>query len=749
VNTQLQPVNQNPGDQAVAPRTASDTPLVVGQAHEFNLRDILDVVMRRWPWMLLTFSLVVVLGTAWTITRPKAYASSAEVAVPENKRISLGPIASLPGLDPLKDLANSRTVETQMRMLQSVDFRKAALANLPAEVEAESRAKPPVLNIASGKDSGVITISVTAASPKLAAAMANSVVDTFIVRDQEESKATTTQAVTYIDGEMKRVQGELTEARKRLAEFETDYRLPSADDRSASATSEMARLQAALDATEGEATSARETMRVLKARMSPEDVAVAMGTAEVEDEVARDLRAQIAILEKRRVELLVEYELTAPAVVKVEAEIAAVTAKRNKYMRDTQRKNMAKVDSSRVSPDLQRMYTDALARHDAAESRATSTRARLAAEQARVAQMPAMRAEAAELLSAVKQYEQIFAQLAQSYQTLRITEASSLSNVRVLSKAVERRTPVSPKVGRNILMLLALGLLLACVAAVVIDSMDDRIHAQETLHRMSPLPVLASIPLVPEETSPQLIENQGRHSPVLEGMRLLRGNLTFAALDRATRIIAVTSAGAGEGKSTTALNLAIAMAMDGKRVIIVDADLRRPSQHNYFGLPRTTGLTSVLTGQATLDEAIQETAQPGVSLLATGPLPPNPPEVLNSQQTRQLIADLGTRYDAVIVDTPPAAGLSDTPIIATMVDGILIVVSANQTRKGQLQFGLGTLEQVDAPVLGFVFNKMGASGGYYSYYYYYYYYNNYYTADPSNPDAPEQRRSGRSNRRRK
>ena len=161
--------------------------------------------------------------------------------------------------------------------------------------------------------------------------------------------------------------------------------------------------------------------------------------------------------------------------------------------------------------------------------------------------------------------------------------------------------------------------------------------------------------------------------------------------------------------------------MDGKRVIVVNADLRKPSLHRYFDLPRGFGLTNVATGQLSLAEAILTTSIEGVSLLGSGPLPPNPPEVLNSKGTRAIFARLAEDYDAVIVDMPPTAGLSDSSVLSTILDGLLVVVSENQTHSSQLQIALRALEGVEAPILGFVYNKYNAERSHYGYYYYYYY----------------------------
>ncbi len=174
---------------------------------------------------------------------------------------------------------------------------------------------------------------------------------------------------------------------------------------------------------------------------------------------------------------------------------------------------------------------------------------------------------------------------------MRISEQARLSNVRVVTEAPQEGSPVSPKVPQNIAVCFLLALLCAVGVAKVLETLDDRIYDAMMLERMSGRPVLAIVPFIHDD-QPQLIHYTGYHSTVLESIRLLRGNLLFANLDNPVHVVGISSAGAGEGKSTTAINLAVAFALDGKRVALVDADLRRPSLHRYFDLPNGKGLTT-------------------------------------------------------------------------------------------------------------------------------------------------------------
>jgi capsular exopolysaccharide synthesis family protein len=215
----------------------------------------------------------------------------------------------------------------------------------------------------------------------------------------------------------------------------------------------------------------------------------------------------------------------------------------------------------------------------------------------------------------------------------------------------------------------------------------------------------------------ELITVSEPRSPVSEAYRTLRTNLDFASLDQALKTLVVTSAGVGEGKSTTLANLAVVSAQAGRRVILVDADLRRPTLHQIFGLSNEAGLTTVMMDEAALaSPPIQETSVQGLSVLTSGPLPPNPADLMGSQRMEVSIAALAKDADQVFFDTPPVVAVTDAAVLATKVDGVLLVISAGKTRREHARTAVQRLEQINARLVGTVLTnaQMGASfQGYY------------------------------------
>ena len=261
--------------------------------------------------------------------------------------------------------------------------------------------------------------------------------------------------------------------------------------------------------------------------------------------------------------------------------------------------------------------------------------------------------------------------------------------------------------------------------AFLAEYLDDSIKTREDLERLaSPVPVIGVIPTVAawkERDEIRLVSITEPNSAAAEAYRTLRTAIQFVALDRPMRVLQVTSSNASEGKTTTMANLGVALAQAGQRVILVCCDLRRPRLHEFFGLPNAVGFTSLLLGNAPLSKALQAVPNvPRLRLLASGPLPPNPSELLSSARTKEVFAALKAEADVVLIDSPPVLPVTDALVLFRQVDATLMVFSAGGTTQKQASTALAMAKQVDAPLVGTVLNGATAVGGYgaeYSYRY--------------------------------
>jgi non-specific protein-tyrosine kinase len=292
------------------------------------------------------------------------------------------------------------------------------------------------------------------------------------------------------------------------------------------------------------------------------------------------------------------------------------------------------------------------------------------------------------------------------------------------SPAAPPTVPVRPRPVRNTALGFGTGLILGIGLAFLFEHLDDSIKTKEDVERLTPnLTILGLIPVISgwKKSDTMVVSETSPSSPAAEAYRTLRTSIGFAGIDRPMQVIQVTSPVASEGKTTTTANLAVALAKAGKRVIVLSADLRRPRIHEFFGVANGVGFTSVLLGEATLSQACQPVpSEPRIMVVASGPVPPNPSELLASPRTDKILDAIKARADAVVVDCPPVLPVTDAAVLAAKVDATLLLVTAESTTRKQLTRSLEILHQVGAPLIGTVLNGVSTDGAYgYAYYHYY------------------------------
>jgi receptor protein-tyrosine kinase len=285
----------------------------------------------------------------------------------------------------------------------------------------------------------------------------------------------------------------------------------------------------------------------------------------------------------------------------------------------------------------------------------------------------------------------------------------------VTNQATEPTSPVSPQPVRNLGLGLVLGLLLGAGIAVLRETLDTSVKNHRQLEELAEAPVIGAIPFDTAADGAPLISEIDTYSPRAEAFRVLRTNLSFIDPDAEKKVFVLSSALPGEGKSTTACNLALALAEGGQKVALVEGDLRRPRVAQYLGLVDAVGLTTVLVGRVELADAMQETQFPGLSVLSSGKTPPNPAELLQSRAMAALIDDLRAEYDVVLIDAPPLLPVTDAALIASVVDGAVLVVRHGKTSADQVRGAVERLEGVGAKPVAAVFNMTPAKTGRYGY----------------------------------
>jgi tyrosine-protein kinase Etk/Wzc len=346
--------------------------------------------------------------------------------------------------------------------------------------------------------------------------------------------------------------------------------------------------------------------------------------------------------------------------------------------------------------------------------------------------IPATESEEVQLTQKLLSLKEVSSQVREEYQKARVSEAIQVGEVEIVDLAERPLIPLSRARIPKLLFALLFGTMLGTFVAFVMEHMNTSITKREDLESVLGLAGLAVVPRIggrlhariPKplrvwefgskgtngngSSKSNLVTMEQTHSPAGEAYRTLRTNLMFSSTVRKLRIVGVTSATPGEGKTTTAANLAVSLAQKGERVLLIDCDLRRPRIHEVFDLEREPGLSSLLVESNKLEDVIRHTDVAGLDVMTSGPIPFNPSELLGGERMRKLIEQMSASYDSLVLDAPPVLVAADASILARITDGLVLVVSAGVTDKDAARAAVDQLRSVGANVIGAVLNDMHA-----------------------------------------
>jgi len=436
------------------------------------------------------------------------------------------------------------------------------------------------------------------------------------------------------------------------------------------------------------------------------------------------LRDRISALREQREALLVTYTKEWPAVKKLDVQIKALETELNRAPEEIITSLQRKYEAAVTQENLLRRAYD--------EQKATTT------EQTRnQIDLMAMKQE----LETNKQY---LATLTQKQRELDISNGNGANEVSIATYSRLPKTPVGPPRLRNIIIAFLLSLAAGVGLAFLLDFLDDTVKSIEDVDRYIHLPALALIPASrdrrlpgaigaigntpapPSNTTALAMINDAR-SPISESYRHLRTSLLLSSAGKPPKTILITSSQPAEGKTTTGINTAFMLAQTGAKVLMIDCDLRRPRLHAQFGLSNAKGLTTWLSGEKNLDGLIQTCEkEPNLKILTSGPVPPNPAELLGSEEMRKLLNILSEQYAHIVIDSPPAISFTDASILSTMVDGVILVVHGGRSSRAVVRRAKQQLLDVGAHVFGVVLHNVKVES---HDYYYSRYYSNYYSTD--------------------
>lgn len=702
---------------------------------EVHLRDYFRVV-RKYRLTILLFVLVAVLTVAVISLRmPKIYVAVVRLAIDKQSPTSLMEENAVPA-DPwgFQDY-----LRTQIRVLQSdtLALRTARMLRLdrepdffgppalpagaadagaldyeqPLDAAAESRLIgifQAGLSVSPVPNSWLVEIRFSSTNPELGARIANAHANNFIEHNFRTRYEATTKASEWLSDQLLELRGKVERAEGQLRNFERRYNLVSIDERQNVLTQRLADLNHELSVVEAERVAKESLYRQAS---SGED------GAPLRDALADTLESRLNELRTQHAESRTQFGTQHPRMLRLEEQIAEVE--------DQLARHRAALRA--------RLKSD----YEAGVKREALLRALVNRQKAQVNQLNQRLIQYNILNREAVTRKKLHEGLLQKLSEAGISAGLRSSNIRIIDPARVPLAPSSPNVAMNLLMAFFLSVPVGIALAFFREYLDNTVKTPDEVERYSGLPTLAEVPLA-EDAAPsrfrlrQPLRNNNKtpvalvtykrpQSDMAEAFRSLRTAVLLSFPERAPRLLLITSGQPLDGKTTAGINLAVALAQRGSKVLLVDADMRKPAVHRLLQINARCGLSLYLAGSQGRDGLILRTAVPNLSLLPAGPVPPNPAELLSSGRMESLLADLGQEFDHVIVDSPPVLSITDATVLSVMVDGVILVVRSGKTSRQVLRHTRQTLQAVNACVLGVVLNGVSLNSVDYYYYYYKYY----------------------------
>lgn len=685
---------------------------------------------RRW-WVVLAFMTVVLATGVITFTMPPVYQASTKILLEEkDKTLSLmgqdmsdfTQLSSLSRtgnpLDTQSELMKSTPIVSQV--IKRVNLRDNATGDLISTDRFLQSAK-----ISTIKNTDIIQISFEHTDPIIATQVSDVWAQAFVEQNKLANRLEASSAAKFISAQLQKTKDELAKAETELRDYKQKNGEIDLTEEAKANVQGMSDLEAQYRAAMAANAEAQTRVQAMRSKIGSSSGEAMASTAMSQDPTIQKLREQLLAAETNPILSNASLTPNHPEVKALQAQIGVLRRTLAQQAADVIGKEYSGGVRANMDPIRQAMTKDLVGSEVEAlgyQTRVDSLGKMLGAFNGKMAAMPQKELALTRLMRNASVTAELYKMLLQKYEETRIQEAQNVGNVRIVEEATLPDKPIRPKKLQNMLVALVVGMMAGVGAAMFLDYLDDSIQTTEDAEEAVQLTTLGIIPWLRARDAAQLITLNDPRSPASESYRTLRTNIKFLSADAQLRTLTVTSAGPEEGKSTTIANLGVSFAQAGKRVLLVDTDMRKPTVHTIFNVTNNEGLSSILAGDHTPAQAIKATEQEGLSILTCGPIPPNPAELLESQRMTDLIAEFRETYDLVLFDAPPIIAVTDASILASRLDGLILLLGVNKVTRKAARHALQLLDRAKVKVWGMVVRgvRPDNDGYYYSYYHRYY-----------------------------
>lgn len=687
-----------------------------------NLREYWEIIVKR-KWTVLTFFLIVLVAVMTaTFLMTKIYRASLTLQIDQQE----AKVTEFQSVTPNETPAGSKDFyQTQYELLQSRSMAQRVIDQLnlgehplfakkeggllaflrdDAEMAVSDRETTVVvtflkqLTVEPVRNSRLVKIHFESADPQLAARVANSISQAFINLSLERRMDASSYAKTFLQERLQQIKVKLEDSEKALNEFARAQEIVRADDKQVGPDAQV--LQ---EFTTALARAQQERIKAETVYAQFKNAGTSGLVAVLDNRVIQEFKARKAKLETDYQEGLKIYKPAYPRMLQIESQIAEMQAKIDEEI-------------GQVRAAVKANYDASLAQESMLSQKLQESKKIVLGVQDRSIEYNILKRE-------VDTNRQLYDGLLQRLKEVGVAGGIGVNNITIVDKAEVPIKPHKPNVLLNGLVAVFLGMFGGVALAFLFEHLDDTIKHPEDLEKMLGLAVLGIVPAVKNGGGEDMVmtQNADPRSAFSEAHRSVRTALQFSTPQGTPKILMITSSSVGEGKSTTALSLAIHFAQAGKTVLLVDGDLRKASLHKKLRVANDSGLTNYLAGSAKPVEITRSTGIPRMFVVPSGPLPPNPAELISSSKMVSFLNLAAEKFDQVIIDGPPVLGLADAPLLGNLADATILIVESGATSRGFARNAVKRLRATHTSLVGAILTKLDARSNAYGYYHNYYY----------------------------
>ena len=717
-------------------------------------------IFLKYKWIILA-SLILVLTIAYfyTARATRVYQASTRVLI-ETKRQSdlfMTPTLSNTSINNTIEILKSRPV---LELAHQILRRDPNYASLPIATASNPVGYLRSIQTEHKRDTDILTISFSSTSPLEAGLVPNYVAEALIEQITMHERAELNNIKDFLEEQVEIVASRLRIAEEDLRMYKIDQGVFLLSEETRALINRVADVEAAYEEALTERDILVQKIEYLQNELSRQDERFTDVNSIITSSIIEQARAEVVSIQTRITNLITrnDYPPDHPEIIQLNRQLETAKANLNNEVQKILAVQTGSPDPLSYRGSLTERISLALIELNVAESKVNALRKTVDEYEVGMSLLPDREVELARLERNFRINERIHTMLVEQYEDAKIAVQAKLANIRLLEESTVPTSPIRPNKRLNYLVGLIIGLGLGLGSALVLNSLDTRIHTLEDMQRSVNLPVLGTIPNIRISESDQieiaerikkargeerteliqtqnliearLISHYAPKSPIAESYRTLRTNIIARKKIDGPLCIGITSSAPKEGKTTTLANLGITMAQTESRVIVVDLDLRRPMLAALFNLKKENGVSDYLIDHdMKVDDIIKVSRIPNLDVITSGFIPPNPSEIISSRRTDSLINELKQKYDFIIFDAPPIIAVTDPLILAKKVDMMLLVVKIDDTEKDIIKRSKEMIANVESSFTGAIANGIVAHKYYRGYSYYYYYYSNYYYYD--------------------